>query len=64
MMVLQIQHYSQIYTLIAVIFVLLMHRLIPPTNNFAGVVWIGTERIEYTERNTLTNKLSGITQRN
>ena len=33
-----------------------------PTNNFAGVVWIGTERIEYTERNTLTNKLSGITR--
>ena len=33
-----------------------------PLTNTPGVIWVGSERIEYTERNTETNVLSTITR--
>ena len=33
-----------------------------PLTNTPGVIWVGSERIEYTERNTETNVLSNITR--
>ena len=36
--------------------------LTKPLTRTPGVAWIGTERIEYTTRNTTTNKISGLTR--
>jgi hypothetical protein len=36
--------------------------LAKPLNRIPGIIWVGTERIEYTARNTNTNKLSGLTR--
>ena len=36
--------------------------LTKPISRTPGVAWIGTERIEYTVRNTATNKISGLTR--
>ena len=36
--------------------------LTKPLSKIPGIMWIGTERIEYTTRNTTSNKISGLTR--
>ena len=36
--------------------------LAKPLARIPGIIWVGTERIEYTARNTSTNKLSGLSR--
>ena len=36
--------------------------LAKPLSRIPGIIWVGTERIEYTARNVNTNKLSGLTR--
>ena len=36
--------------------------LTKPLNRIPGILWLGTERIEYTVRNTTTNKISGLSR--
>ena len=36
--------------------------LAKPLARIPGIIWVGSERIEYTKRNTNTNKLTGLTR--
>ena len=53
---------ANVYTYTDVITVANASVLTKPISRTPGVAWIGTERIEYTVRNTATNKISGLTR--
>ena len=51
---------ANIYTYSDTITVANASVLAKPLARIPGIIWVGTERIEYTGRNTVTNKISGL----
>ena len=53
---------ANLYTYSSEIDVVNANVLEKPKARLPGIIWVGTERIEYTGRNTNTNKLTGLTR--